>query len=53
MSNSQPYEFVPTDVEEIVASLVAAYQQITGRTVHPADPEKIFIQWVADVIIQE
>ena len=43
MSNSQPYEFVPTDVEEIVASLVAAYQQITGRTVHPADPEKIFI----------
>lgn len=53
MSNSQPYEFVPTDVEEIVASLVAAYQQITGRTVHPAVPEKIFIQWVADVIIQE
>ena len=53
MSNSQPYEFVHTDVEDIVASLVAAYQQITGRTVHPADPEKIFIQWVGDVIIQE
>ena len=53
MSASQPYEFVPTDGKEIVASLVAAYQRITGRTVHPADPERIFIQWVADVIIQE
>lgn len=53
MSNKVPYEFVPTDGGEIVAMLVAAYQRITGRTLHPADPEKLFLQWVADVIIQE
>lgn len=53
MSNKVPYEFVPTDGGEIVAALVAAYQRITGRTLHPADPEKLFLQWVADVIIQE
>lgn len=53
MSRNTEYQFVPTDTETLVATLVAAYEKITGVTVHPASPEKLFIQWVANIIVQE
>lgn len=53
MSNSTPYMFIDTDAAELVASLIAVYEGITGVTVRPASPEKLFIQWVANVLIQE
>ena len=52
MSRSD-YQFVPVDADELVASLEAMYAEITGTTVLPASPEKLFIQWVAGVLIQE
>jgi len=36
-----------------VVLLTAIYEQITETAVHPASPEKQFIQWVANVIVQE
>lgn len=33
--------------------MVAAYEAITGETVHPASPERLFIQWVAAIILQQ
>lgn len=53
MSRNTQYQFVSTDTASLVSSLVAGYEKITGVSVQPASPEKLFIQWVADIIIQE
>lgn len=47
------YKFVETDSEKIVKMLVENYEQLTGRTLLPADPDKVFISWVAQLIVQE
>lgn len=49
---SSDYQFVSTDAEALIASLVAGYEAITGTTVQLASPERLFILWVADIIIQ-
>lgn len=53
MSRNTEHQFFSTDAETLVAEMVAAYEKITGISVQPASPEKLFILWVADVIIQE
>ncbi|MCF8017848.1 MAG: baseplate J/gp47 family protein [Vallitaleaceae bacterium] len=53
MSRNKEYQFISTDTNELVTQLISAYEQITGITVRPASPERLFIQWIADVIIQE
>ena len=53
MSREIDYTFVPTDTSDIEAALVAAYEEITGVTVRPASPEKLFISWVASIIVLE
>lgn len=47
------YQFVSTDTEEVEALLISIYEKITGISVKPASPEKLFIQFVAAVVIQE
>lgn len=46
------YKFVATDTSPLVSEMIAAYEKITGVTVQPASPERLFILWVADVIVQ-
>lgn len=53
MSRNPDYQFVSTDTNELISDLVAGYESITGVTVLPASPEKLFIQWVASIILQE
>ncbi|HWP51650.1 MAG TPA: baseplate J/gp47 family protein [Clostridia bacterium] len=53
MSRNTEYQFVSTDTEALVADLISAYEKITGTTVQPSSPEKLFILWVADVLVQE
>lgn len=53
MSRNPEYQFVSTDTDTLVSELVAGYEKITKTTVRPASPEKLFIQWVASVILQE
>lgn len=53
MSRNSEYQFISTDTNDLVTQLISAYEQITGITVQPASPERLFIQWIADVIIQE
>jgi phage-related baseplate assembly protein len=45
--------FVDTDTQTLVNSLIASYELFTGRTLYPADPARLFILWIADIIIQE
>lgn len=51
--NNSDYEFVSLDAEALQAQLIAAYERICGLTVQPASPERLFIQWVASIILQE
>ena len=53
MSRNTQYQFISTDTNALVSALVSGYEKITGVSVQPASPEKLFIQWVADIIIQE
>ena len=53
MSRNTQYQFISTDTNTLVSALVSSYEKITGVSVQPASPEKLFIQWVADIIIQE
>ena len=53
MSRNAEYQFIPTDTREIETQLVAMYETITKTTVHPSSPERLFIQWVANILIQE
>lgn len=46
-------DFVETDTETIVNSLISKYESLTGRTLYPADPVRIFILWTADVLVKE
>ena len=47
------FEFVPTDVGAITEELIAKYEELTGHTVNPADPERLFIAWLSDAIVKE
>lgn len=53
MSRNPDYQFVNTDTETLVTDLITAYEKLTKTTVRPASPEKLFIQWVASIILQE
>lgn len=52
MSRTQ-YQFIPTDPDVIVEWMTAKYEELTGVTVQPGSPERLFIQWAASVVIQE
>ena len=52
MSRNPEYQFVSTATGELLSLLIEGYEQITGRTVHPADPERLFIDWVTAIIVQ-
>lgn len=53
MSRATQYEFIPTDPDDITEWMTAKYEEITGQTVQPGSPERLFIQWAAAVVIQE
>ena len=53
MSRNTEYQFVSTDTEGIVSELIARYEELTKSTARPGSPERLFIQWVAGVIIHE
>lgn len=53
MSRNNEYQFVSTDAETLEALLVAVYEKIFKTTVRPASPEKLFIQWVTSIVLQE
>ncbi len=54
MNNNYPeINFVDTDTETLVNSLIMSYEAFTGRTLYPANPVRLFILWIADIIMQE
>lgn len=51
--NFPDINFVDTDTETLKNALIQAYELITGRTLYPADPARIFVLWATDVVAQE
>ena len=51
--NFPEISFVDTSVDPLLSSLVLAYEKFTNRTLMPGDPTRLFINWIADIIIQE
>jgi len=47
------YKFIDTDVNPLLADLLAGFERITGRTAQPASKDRLYIQWVANIIIHE
>lgn len=53
MSRNPEYQFVATNVDELISSMIALYESITKTTVRQASPERLFIQWAANVILHQ
>ena len=51
MSRSD-YQFFDTNAAAIESDLINLYEQSSGVTVTPASPEKLFISWVASILVQ-
>ena len=50
---STDYEFVSSDSSTLLTNLISKYEIMTGRTLEPASPDRLFLSWVADVLIHE
>lgn len=46
-------EFVETDIAETVANLITTYEAVSGRTLYQADPVRLFLLSVAQIIVQQ
>lgn len=53
MSRGTDYEFVKADSETLLNRLINKYETMTGRTLQPGDPDRLFISWIADILIAE
>lgn len=53
MARNTEVSFVDTNADALVSMLVSAYEKITKIAVHPASPERLFIQWIANILVQE
>jgi len=53
LARDSEYQFVETDVSELESAMTAEYEQLTGKSVLPAGPEKLLIKWAAYIILHE
>jgi len=51
MSRNPEHKFVSTDTNELLTDLIRMYQRLTGRTLSPASPDRMFVQWVANALL--
>lgn len=52
MRNTE-HRFIDTDPDALEAKLIAAYEKLAGRSLHPTDAEMVLIHWVMEAILQE
>lgn len=53
MPRNPEYQFIPVDAEDVVSFLIAGYEEIMETTVRPASKERLYIEWVASIVIHE
>lgn len=53
MARNPEYQFVSTDSNEVVSWITGLYEDIAKKTVKPGSPEKLFLQTIAAIIVQD
>lgn len=46
-------DFLPTNPEQIQSEIITKYEEVSGRTLAAADPVRLFLLSIADIIIQQ
>ena len=46
-------QYVDTNTEKLVNLLIKGYEDIAQRKLYPADPIRLFILWIADIMAQQ
>lgn len=46
-------QFVETDSEKLINLLITGYEAIVNKKLYPADPMRIFLLWIADILIKQ
>lgn len=46
------YQFVNDNIDDILNGLIQQYELTTDRTVKPSSPERLFLSWVAGVLVE-
>lgn len=49
----EPIQYVDTNAENLINLLVKGYEDLTKKKLYPADPLRLFILWIADIMIQQ
>lgn len=47
------YQFISTDPEALTAQAAAEYEKLTGLPLRPGSPEKLFLQLIVNILVQE
>lgn len=53
MIRNPEYQFIPTDADAVAALVTEVFEKLTGTVVRPGSPERMFIQWVSSILVQE
>jgi len=51
-ASGSDYQFVDDDLDAIMDDLIEKYELMTGRTVQPSSPERLFIAWISDTLVE-
>lgn len=43
--STEQFNFIEVDENKISSMLISKYEELSGKTVHPASPERLFIAW--------
>ena len=46
-------QYVDTDTEKLVALFIKGYERICGKKLYPGDPLRLFILWIADIMVHQ
>lgn len=46
-------QYVDTDTERLVALFIKGYEMICKKKLYPADPLRLFILWIADIMVHQ
>ena len=53
LNDLQDVDFDSYDVQQVKDGLVSAYEQVSGRTLAPGDPIRLFLLTIAAVVVQQ
>lgn len=53
LSNLPDIEFVETDVNKTLKSMINTYETVSGNVIYPADPRRLFLYAIALIIVQQ